>query len=890
MNASSTNNPPGGNGSQRADKPSKTRRSKSTRRSVIIADKVADKTITIGGVLVILAVLTIVVYLIAEVVPLFSGGKINEHENYRLQNIDSGGALEMALDEYQTIAAVLSKDGIITAFHARTGRPIKTPQFDLGGKKITAFATAQDRENLVFGFDDGTVRFGKLFIKNEVIAASSVPKSLNMQDNRDSVEGSSVYTSIPGNQVRISSVGLELRDPVQVFKDNAPVARLAYKSGGEAERPTNAVVALSDRGNARFLLSESRLNLLTNTLQTEDNEYDLPALPPGVKPAFLLLTANFDMVFVGERNGSVHRFDTLNIDKPILAETSKVTPEGVELTAMSNLLGSSSLVVGGSDGSVNIFFVLDRSDSDTKDGKALTLTREFESQTAAISFIDTSQRGKSFATGDASGKILVRHGTSQKTLLRLAVTDGKDEGKDNKVRYMASLLAPRGNGLMVIQRDGEINFWDFSIPHPETSWKTLFGKVWYEGYPEPTYTWQSSAATDAYEPKYSLIPLIFGTVKATFYSLLFAIPIALLGAIYTSEFVHYRIRSVLKPAMEMMASLPSVVLGFVAALVLAPIVESWISAVLLAFFVTPMCLVVAAYLWQLMPLRLLIRYQGYSKFFLMMAVVAVGFYLAYLLGPLFENFFFNGDFKAWVNGKGGDGSPFLFLILIPFTFAMVAFIVSRLFGRAFRNYVRTLPWSKAAFMDLARWTVITVITLVAAYALAKLFSSFGMDARGNFVGTYIQRNTLVVGFAMGFAVIPIIYTIAEDALNSVPEHLRAASLGCGATPWQTAIWIILPTAFSGVFSAIMIGMGRAVGETMIVVMAAGNTPLIDWNIFNGLRALSANIAVELPEAVKGGSLYRILFLNGVVLFVITFFINTVAEIIRQRFRKRALQL
>ena len=88
----------------------------------------------------------------------------------------------------------------------------------------------------------------------------------------------------------------------------------------------------------------------------------------------------------------------------------------------------------------------------------------------------------------------------------------------------------------------------------------------------------------------------------------------------------------------------------------------------------------------------------------------------------------------------------------------------------------------------------------------------------------------------------------------------------------------------------MIGMGRAVGETMIVVMAAGNTPLLDWNIFNGLRALSANIAVELPEAVKGGTLYRILFLNGVVLFVITFLINTVAEVIRQRFRKRALQL
>jgi len=143
---------------------------------------------------------------------------------------------------------------------------------------------------------------------------------------------------------------------------------------------------------------------------------------------------------------------------------------------------------------------------------------------------------------------------------------------------------------------------------------------------------------------------------------------------------------------------------------------------------------------------------------------------------------------------------------------------------------------------------------------------------------------------MGFAVIPLIYTLAEDALSAVPEHLRSASLGCGATLWQTAIWIVLPTAISGVFSAVMIGMGRAVGETMIVVMSAGNTPLLDWNIFNGLRALSANIAVELPEAPKDATLYRVLFLTGLVLFGMTFLINTVAELVRLRFRKRAMQL
>ena len=195
-----------------------------------------------------------------------------------------------------------------------------------------------------------------------------------------------------------------------------------------------------------------------------------------------------------------------------------------------------------------------------------------------------------------------------------------------------------------------------------------------------------------------------------------------------------------------------------------------------------------------------------------------------------------------------------------------------------------------ALVDLGRWLVLLAASLALAWLLATALLAVGIDARGSVVNTYVQRNTFVVGFAMGFAVIPIIYTIAEDALTAVPEHLRAASLACGATSWQTAISIIVPTALSGIFAAVMIGLGRAVGETMIVVMAAGNTPVIDWNIFSGLRALSANIAVELPEAVKDGSLYRMLFLAALTLFVMTFVLNTLAEMVRLKFRERAAQM
>ncbi len=211
----------------------------------------------------------------------------------------------------------------------------------------------------------------------------------------------------------------------------------------------------------------------------------------------------------------------------------------------------------------------------------------------------------------------------------------------------------------------------------------------------------------------------------------------------------------------------------------------------------------------------------------------------------------------------------------------------RVYGEGWRLYLRGLPKQTA---DLGRWLAVLMAAALLSLAFAALLHSLGYDPRGGIVDSYVQRNALVVGLVMGFAVIPNIYTLAEDALNAVPAHLRAASLAAGATPWQTAIWVVLPTAMSGVFAAVMIGMGRAVGETMIVVMAAGNTPVLDWNIFNGLRTLSANIAVELPEAVKDGSLYRMLFLAALTLFAMTFVINTFAEIIRQRFRKRAFQL
>ena len=457
-------------------------------------------------------------------------------------------------------------------------------------------------------------------------------------------------------------------------------------------------------------------------------------------------------------------------------------------------------------------------------------------------------------------------------------------------------MAPKEDGLL-LATPTTLYAGELDPRHPEASFTALFRPVWYEGYSQPQHTWQSSSASDDFEAKLGLMPLIFGTLKATFYSMLFGAPLALLAAIFTSEFLHPRAKSVIKPGIELMASLPSVVLGFLAALVFAPVIERAVPGTLAAFFTLPLAFLVGAFLWQLLPMVVSIRYQNW-RFGFMTLMAPIGLLLGMWLGPVAEDIFFSGDMRAWLAWDPGDDRAELFgsavggwmLLTLPLSILVVMFLVSKYVNPFMRQ--RSAQWDRRRFalMDLCKLTLSLVAVFVCSLATAALLNALGLDPRGGFVDTYMQRNAMVVGFVMGFAIIPIIYTISEDALSTVPEHLRSASLGAGATQWQTATRIVIPTAMSGLFSALMVGLGRAVGETMIVLMAAGNTPVMEWNIFNGFRTLSANIAVELPEAVRDSTHYRTLFLAALVLFVLTFIVNTVAEVIRQRFRKRAYQL
>ena len=863
------------------------RRDRSTRGSVLLADHLARWLITIGGLLVILAVVGIMVFLISVALPLAKSGETLSHRQYQVKPPKVTRWLNA--DEYRTLGVRISAEGAYSSFHLDTGRLIAAGELDFGGQVAISVGGVVERDQVAFGFADGSVLFAVVDFQVDVLPNTALPSDAIPLNEADWVLGERLYSKLPGEQIRRLSVRTEIGERVQVSE--APIIALDYRVGGTAERPTRSFVSVDAEGIARLSRSESKINILTKKTRTRTRTSTLPALPAGTHVTAVAMTTHADAVYVASAGGEIFRYDTRNFNAPTLAETLRVFP-GETITSMSFLIGEQALVVGSSKGAVDVFFRLPApadADADpdntigTTDGNRMVRARSHAPHGAAVNNISVSQRSKALVTTAANGEVWLRHSTSDQVLERYQ--------SEAAVGHVAEVqLLPRVDGVLLLNDSGAADFWRFNHPHPEVTLDSLFGKVWYEGYEEPSFTWQSSSGTDVFEPKFSLIPLMFGTLKATLYAMVFALPIALLGAIYTSEFVHRSVRATVKPMMEMMEALPTVVLGFIGALILAPLVETWIAAVMLSFIVLPLGLVLAAYLWQLLPVDWTLRLDGLPKFGFMFITIVLLLWLAYLLGPSFEAVFFAGDFKAWLNRDLGSATPFMFLLLMPLAYLAVSWAFQHSIGLHYRALSCKLPRQQAAALAIGRWLGLLAGAFLLSYLSARLLTLLGFDPRGSLVDTYVQRNALVVGFVMGFAIIPNIFTLAEDALSAVPDHLRAASLATGATPWQTAKWVILPTALSGVFAAVMIGMGRAVGETMIVVMAAGNTPILDWNIFNGLRTLSANIAVELPEAVQDSSLYRMLFLAALTLFFMTFVINTVAEVIRQRFRKRAFQL
>lgn len=880
-----------------------------TRWTVAAADVLSEFVITVGGIGTIVAVMAVFVVLVARVAPLGLPASITG-EVSRETHWGSAKPVHLAVDEYRTIGWVLFDDGRLESFRVDNGEKLgETRLFQ--DKKLSAISTSVGRGGLLLGFLDGTIQFADVHFKTSFIDAVNAPEEFHgmkpgeLATYKPSDDETGVIELTSQGQYRLQVLESSAMEPLKVsdkailMLDHVPEAA----SGGNSvsvSKDDRKYVSYSADGKLRYGLVLEEEDFLSGdiTLKNDMIELDIAEIQ-GERPQFLLQTARGNDILLAWKSGQMVRFVRENGENGFrLAPAEKIDllPDtDAELTVCDFILGRETVFVGDSDGGASGWFLVRAAETDdpeiqarkTSDG--FTLARVHVLQSAPgekVVSMRASERSRMLAVGYESGRFRVYQMTTELLVL--------DRHLPGDVPVVSAMITPKDDGLLVESTKG-LYLWNFDPRHPEISVAAAILPVWYEGYPKPRQIWQSSSAGVEPEMKLGLYPLISGTLKATFYSMLFGAPIALLAAIYTSEFTTYKVRTVVKPTVEMMASLPSVVLGFLAAIVFAPVVESFLPFFLTTIVAVPLTFITAAMLWQLMPRRIGLILEEWRLWFMVPALF-LGLFISYQLAPWVEHLAFDGNVKSWLDGKG-NGVVGWVMLMIPLA-GMLAFFVN---GAFINPYLRmhAIKWTRSQFalMSLIKFAALVLLAFLLAWGVSSLlywlptwFGGSPFDPRGTFVDSYAQRNSFVVGFVMGFAVIPIIYTIADDALATVPKHLRSASLGCGATPWQTTVRVVIPTAMSGLFSALMIGLGRVVGETMIVLMAGGNTPVTDWNIFSGFRTLSATIAIELPEAVENSTHFRMLFAAALVLFVITFLINTAAEIVRLRFRKRAYQL
>ncbi len=746
-----------------------------------LADLIGRIVVTAGGIGIIISILAVLVFIAFEVMPLWKSVKselvgtfvLRESPDLSSYFLDYSPStsefpfLATGGDEYGEVGFVITRDGHVHFLSLKDGKTIKDiPLSKIKGQRVLSVFVSDDNHIYALGTQDGYI----------------LPIKVNFK------------VTLADNGKRIIDPGVSEEEPVQMSP--LPLMKVAFQQ--ENDESLGAAAVTLD--NKLLLFSQEETTSLLGGGEKQQHLQDLTASLAGSRVTAIELDNVLKNLYVGTEEGKLLHWDISNKDSAELIEIVDATDKSnTAITALAFLIGGRSLIVGDGAGDVSVWFQVE--DPTSPKGKRLKKIHVLDSLETPITVISPSPRNRGFLTGDQEGNVALYHATSEQKLLQL----NAEREKINALSF-----SPKANGFLAIDQKGKLYNWHVDNPHPGTTLKTLFGKVWYEGYSKPEYVWQSTGGSDAFEPKFSLTPLAFGTLKGALYALFFAIPLSILGAICVSQFMHPSLRNTIKPVIELMAALPSVVLGFFAGLWLAPHIEKIVPAVFMIPAVITILTLVSVSIWQYVPKSIRGRFVDGTELFLLIPVIILGVLISLWLNTPIENLLFGGDYKGW------------------------------------------------------------------------LYNLLGLQ--------YDQRNALIVGFAMGFAVIPIIFTISEDALSSVPKNLTAGSLALGANRWQTAIRVILPTASAGIFSAVMIGLGRAVGETMIVLMATGNTPLMDWSIFNGFRALSANIAVEIPEAPVAGTLYRVLFLAALLLFLVTFIVNTAAELVRQRLRRKFGQL
>ncbi len=900
-------------------------------------DSLAEFVVTAGGFVVLAAVLGICVYLLWVVLPLFAPGHVGDGVDGQAWGIASSS--QVMLDPYAHSATVIGADFKATTMVVDGGSVVGSTNLVDEQQEPTVLSFARNGDVVAIGYANGQVQLGGVGYATELVQSDGTradgsiePVELGYIETLDTDRGRRVVFE--------RSFG----DPISLKAGDGAVVAIDYRTD-----PTGKKILAALREDGTVLVNtvrtirplgggEPRIKLKTKSFVLDR---------PTDQPDWFMVTADGAHVLGIWSDGRCDRYARVNKGAFERIESVDLVEGDGRITAANMLLGGQSLMLGQDDGTLSSFHVTKDKTNSTGDGLMLVRSHRIESAHREVVAISPSIRDRSVAVLFADGFVELRHMTSEKLVVQI------DTGIEHPV---AVAIAPKNDGVIAVGSDGSYSFHEVEEGYAEFSIKALFGRVHFEGLAEPAYVYQSSSGDDASELKLSLMPLIFGTLKATVFAMLFAIPIAVLAAMYSSEFVSKRVRRKIKPTVELMASLPSVVLGFIAAMVVAPYVATHLDSFVIGLVVVPIAVLAAAHLWQLIPLAYRLRTRTGHHLMLVGLAALIGVGASSLIGPAVVRSWFapdafdgamiagavedvpddelpkwagdasyntrtvrklramgmgvdygvvvrpvddelhvealeeiglaQGDLRRWLNGEYGRAKPGWIVVFFPLACLGVWVGQAVLLRRRIDLLIAEKKGIVGSAVVLGKFVVLLGVSFGLALVGATIAESMGFDPRDSVFGSFSPRNTLVVAIIMGFAVIPIIYTISEDALQAVPMTLRTASLGAGATPWQTATRIVLPVAASGIFSACMIGFGRAVGETMIVLMATGNTPEMDWNIFSGFRTLAANIAVELPEAPKGETHYRVLFLCGLVLFVMTFVINTLAEPVRRVVRAR----
>ncbi|MCM2462040.1 ABC transporter permease subunit [Pseudomonas sp. CG7] len=729
------------------------------RRIRALKDRLTRWYVLVGGLAVLAAITLIFFFLAYVVLPLFQGADLTAKDSITPAWMqDAGKPLMIAIEEQNQVAMRVSDKGQALFYELDSGADLRRVDLPVpAGATVVSIAEDQPGSPLVaIGLSNGQALVFRHTYK------------VSYPDGKKTISPAIEY---PYGEA-----------PIALNEQGAPLEHVSLNA-------TDSTLLLAGSSGAQlYVLSlTSEENMMTGEVTSEQTRIDLPQMTEPVKNIFVDPRQQWLYVVNGRAQADVFSLR----DKSLNGRYKLLENGDAQVTAAAQLVGGISLIIGDSKGGLAQWFMARDPDGELR----FKQIRTFQMGSAPIIEISAEERRKGFVALDIAGKLGVFHSTAHRTLLVDQVVDGQG----------LFGLSPRANRL-IVEQGGKLQPLTLDNPHPEVSWSALWSKVWYENYDEPKYVWQSTAANTDFEPKLSLSPLTFGTLKAAFYAMLLAAPLAVAAAIYTAYFMAPGMRRKVKPVIELMEAMPTVILGFFAGLFLAPYVEGHLPGIFSLLMLLPIGILVAGFTFSRLPESIRLRVpDGWESALLIPVILFVG-WLSLYMSPYMETWFFGGDMRMWISHDLGI--------------------------------------------------------------------------------TYDQRNALVVGLAMGFAVIPNIYSIAEDAVFSVPRGLTLGSLALGATPWQTMTRVVILTASPGIFSALMIGMGRAVGETMIVLMATGNTPVMEMNLFEGLRTLAANVAVEMPESEVGGSHYRVLFLSALVLLLFTFVMNTLAELIRQRLRKK----